>query len=399
MDEATTSEDLSDQFDERLRSQSFDELRSTFPNLTEKDLAVLMKLKQENINEKSGYSCSSQDEKQSYPPWIDIPTSVDAIISEMPEIDRTIILELQRANEESAFLAPTQTDIKSIPTTATEFLNVADGFVRRTIKLAKNIEFFKMISKEDQIALLKGSMVEIMMLRSAINYNVKSESWSLSTKNCLTTPTATATAPSPLSSSQSNRMTGQDSELSVIRATDSAVKEEMSSKSTAFAGGANVEKSTSGFDIGKLRSQFEQKSKEDGSEASSAAKIGAEILKSGSSETRAMFMSYAIFIKSLMKTIRGDVMVLKILIVLSLFSSDRQGLEEKHKVEEIQECYAHILQVYIASRYSQDKNLFAKVLMKLTDLRDINELHTRMLLQMKVDSIEPLLIEIFDLPI
>jgi hypothetical protein len=36
--------------------------------------------------------------------------------------------------------------------------------------------------------------------------------------------------------------------------------------------------------------------------------------------------------------------------------------------------------------------------MKLTDLRNINEIHTKMLLKMKLDNIEPLLAEIFDLP-
>lgn len=71
---------------------------------------------------------------------------------------------------------------------------------------------------------------------------------------------------------------------------------------------------------------------------------------------------------------------------------------DHHKVQEIQETYACILEDYISMRFNQESTLFARVVMKLTDLRNINEVHSKMLLRMKVDDFEPLLVEIFDLP-
>ena len=55
-------------------------------------------------------------------------------------------------------------------------------------QVAKNIASFRSLEKDDQISLLKGSVVDIMMLRSAVNYDPRTETWSLSTKvaHCLT---------------------------------------------------------------------------------------------------------------------------------------------------------------------------------------------------------------------
>ncbi|OWF55407.1 vitamin D3 receptor-like isoform X2 [Mizuhopecten yessoensis] len=443
---ASTSVELSEEFEAKICSQSRDELRSTFPNLSEKELGMLSKLKQENIDELK--SSRSTQEDEACPSWIESQELTEDTISKMPEINRSVLRELLRANEQSAFLANTSTEIKSIPTNATEFINVAEGFVRRVIKLAKNIEFFKMVTKEDQIALLKGSVTEIMMLRSAVNYDVATESWNLSTKTCLKNDQANSTSlpgKEPLGtslphSSQTSNVAANDNnhpadldltklhnvfppkdKSSPVLPDTAGIKMEVSSTSSStscsrtgasldieklraqFSGGADLSqlraKFSGGADLSQLRAQFQQKVKDGTLGDSPAAKIGAELLKNGNSETRAMFMSYATFIKSLMKTIHGDVLMLKILIMLSLFSSDRPGLEETHKIEEIQECYAQILQAYVGARFPDEKILFAKVIMKLTDLRDINELHTKMLLKMKVESIEPLLVEIFDLPL
>ncbi|XP_069115277.1 thyroid hormone receptor beta-like isoform X2 [Argopecten irradians] len=435
----STSESFSEEFESKIYTQSIDELRSAFPNLSEKDLGILTKLKQENVEEKRECS-TSKDE--SYPPWVDSEDCTERILSEMSEMNRSLVRELLRANDQGSFLANTSTQVRSIPTNAAEFINIADGFIRRLIKLAKNIEFFKMVTKEDQITLLKGSVTEIMMLRSAVNYDIKTESWSLSTKSCLKKDAAKSTDKEPLGinlphSSHLNNIQQTGSrdltDLSnVFPPKDrsgfgdmSGIKTEVTSTSTSCPRdgasfsienrgtqlpGSSGPSSTqihegdpgaqySAGDLHQLRAQSEQKMKGDHSGGASVSNLRADLLKKGNSETRAMFMSYSKFIKSLMKTINGDVTLLKLLIMLSLFSSDRPGLEERQKIEEIQECYAQIMQQYIMTRFPHEKTLFAKVIMKLTDLRDINELHSKMLLQMKVESIEPLLVEIFDLPI
>jgi hypothetical protein len=128
------------------------------------------------------------------------------------------------------------------------------------------------------------------------------------------------------------------------------------------------------------------------------SKLNASVLKMGSPEAQSMFLTYSKFVKSLMRIIHGDLLILKLMIMLSLFSADRPGLYQQDKIEEIQECYAKILQKYVKERFPDDLTLFAKIIMKLTDLRNINEIHTKMLLKMKLDNIEPLLAEIFDLP-
>jgi hypothetical protein len=105
----------------------------------------------------------------------------------------------------------------------------------------------------------------------------------------------------------------------------------------------------------------------------------------GSPEAQNMFLTYSKFVKSLMRIIHGDLLILKLLIMLSLFSADRPGLYQQDKIEEIQECYAKILQKYVKERFPDDLTLFAKIIMKLTDLRNINEIHTKMLLKMKLE--------------
>lgn len=277
-----------------------------------------------------------------------------------------------------------------------------------------------MVSKEDQIALLKGSVVEIMMLRSSVNYDVQSESWSLSTKTCLSskekgsfTPPVSSVVNSPVSpdSASSSYSDGKNPyfggasggfDMNMIN----SMRER--AEKMGFDISSMRERATSlGFDLSKMAgmgtghdsslgiAQDLSKSHESKNEE---MKISADILKMGSPEVQSMFLTYSKFVKSLMRIIHGDLLILKLLIMLSLFSADRPGLSQQDKIEEIQECYARILQKYVQERFPEDHTLFAKIIMKLTDLRNINEIHTKMLLKMKLDSIEPLLVEIFDLP-
>nr|KAG5708734.1 hypothetical protein BaRGS_034951 [Batillaria attramentaria] len=199
---------------------------------------------------------------------------VASAIDQLLPDQQSLVRELQFAMEETSFLAQTSTSMKSLPSTPTEFVNMAEGFVRKVIKVAKHIATFKTLPKDDQIALLKGSVVDIMMLRSAVNYDPYTESWNLSTKDCL------------------NRSTS-----------------------------------------------------------------------SSSSEV-----------------------------------ADRSELEGHERVQKVQEDYATALQAYAGLRFPEDRTLFARLVMKLTDLRNINEVHSKMLLKLKIDDMEPLLLEVFDLP-
>lgn len=380
---AASKQDVNDSLQDSIRSQNLHNLRMSFPNLSDKELDVLMKMKVEQYPE--GKDSSSE---LKYPSWSESQGIVADILANLPEIDQCILNELRIAHEQSSFLANTTTSLKAPPTNATEFVNLAEGFVRRIIKVAKNIEFFKMICKEDQIALLKGSVVEIMMLRSAINYNVETESWSFSTMKCLSKP------PGPSTSSESGSGQSHPGHLSQTDLTNRPFSKGME----AFSGAGQMGGLPNEEEMKRLREMMSSRIKAEEGVKSEVGAVSASILKAGGSETYNMFLTYSKFIKSLMRTIHGDLLALKLLIMLSLFSADRQGVLEHDKIQQIQECYAGILQKYVERRFPEDKIMFAKIVMKLTDLRNINEVHTKMLLKMKVDSIEPLLIEIFDLP-
>lgn len=378
-----------------------------------------MKLKTENQHVPCGINT---DLAQKYPTWIESQEIVNDIIESLPDLEKGILVELRRAHEQTEFLANTSASLKSAPKNTTEFVNLAEIFVRKIIKVAKYIEFFKMIAKDDQISLLKGSVVEIMMLRSAVNYDVQTESWSLNTKACISNPssktssTMTSAVSSPTTPESASSSTSGNSNPLMNGGMDMSMINAMRERAKMMGFDVDALRQQAaglGFDVAKLAGKahamgersadtvgldlsFKSEDSEENHE--STTRLSSDLLKMGNPETQNMFLTYSKFIKSLMKVIHGDLLILKILIMLSLFSPDRSGLCEPDKVQEIQECYAKVLQKYVRERFPDDSTLFAKIIMKLTDLRNINEVHTKMLLRMKVDNIEPLLVEIFDLP-
>ena len=58
-----------------------------------------------------------------------------------------------------------------------EFLNMADTSVRRLVRMAKNLAHFCKLDQRDQISLLKGAIVEVLVLRSSKMFNADSMSW------------------------------------------------------------------------------------------------------------------------------------------------------------------------------------------------------------------------------
>ena len=69
-----------------------------------------------------------------------------------------------------------------------------------------------------------------------------------------------------------------------------------------------------------------------------------------------------------------------------------------HKVEKAQEVYIQALLAYIQYRRPKGTNFFAKLLMKLVDLRTLSVEHADVLFALKVEkgSLPPLLSEYFD---
>lgn len=194
----------------------------------------------------------------------------------------------------------------------TEFLNMADTSVRRLVKMSKNLAHFRRLEQEDQISLLKGAVVEVLVLRSSKMFNSETMAWQVS-------------------------------------------KEGRSHQVSAMS------------------------------------------LNLGSPDSMLFIQQYRLFVGSLLRSTRQDNIALMLLIVMTVFSPDRARPASVPLVSRIQEEYANVLHEYVSVRYAREPMMLARLLQRLTDIRDLNEKHTSMLMNMKVDELEPLIVEIFDL--
>ena len=226
------------------------------------------------------------------------------------ERSRQLLDEVRKAFQLS-FDCPMERQAKAAPS-STDFLNMADSSVRRLVKMAKHIDAFRKLDQDDQISLLKGSVVEVLIMRSSKMFDTQSMGWMV------------------------------------------------------VKGGMPQNVSAAGL-------QF------------------------GNNESISFFQQYHRFATSLLAATRRDNVILMLMIVMTVLSPDRETLKTKEAVAQAQEIYAQILQEYIAFQYPGDELIFAKVLQKLADIRELNETHTQMLMHMKVDELEPLIVEIFDM--
>lgn len=58
-----------------------------------------------------------------------------------------------------------------------DVINMTDNAIRKLIKMSKKLTAFKNLCQEDQIALLKGSCTELMILRSVMTYDSEKDCW------------------------------------------------------------------------------------------------------------------------------------------------------------------------------------------------------------------------------
>lgn len=89
-------------------------------------------------------------------------TPVDEDVSQMIAEDCRL-----KSTEQSLLSDPAMVDV----------INLTAVAIRRLIKMAKKINAFKNMCQEDQVALLKGGCTEMMLLRSAMNYDVTKQTW------------------------------------------------------------------------------------------------------------------------------------------------------------------------------------------------------------------------------
>ena len=61
-------------------------------------------------------------------------------------------------------------------------INLTELAIKRIIKMSKQIYSFAQLCQEDQVALLKGGCIELMVLRSVMNYDTEKQTWQVRTR-------------------------------------------------------------------------------------------------------------------------------------------------------------------------------------------------------------------------
>ncbi|XP_050398810.1 vitamin D3 receptor isoform X1 [Patella vulgata] len=202
--------------------------------------------------------------------------------------------------------------VSANPKDSSDLFNLTDMFIRRLIKFGKVLPEFKMLSQEDQISILKGGIMEIFVLRSAMAFDKEKEKW---------------------------------------------------------------------------------KYKDEGGKKELDPKIIASALSSD------MYSSHIQFVRSLHELINSNRLILMLLFIIELFSPDRPNLKNKEHVARSQEKYSQWLKAYMESVYPVQtaKVLYPKVLMKLTDVRNLGAESAKLAAHVDISKLAPLQKEMFDL--
>ena len=114
-----------------------------------------------------------------------IANLVDPDCSLLTSNDQDNLAEVLHANETWASdLDPTDAQRHSSTTQSkVDIVNMADGAIRRLVKMTKKIASFRALDHHDQLTLLKNTCMEYLILRGAMSYNAKSNVWAGPTPN------------------------------------------------------------------------------------------------------------------------------------------------------------------------------------------------------------------------
>ncbi|ESO98546.1 hypothetical protein LOTGIDRAFT_142734 [Lottia gigantea] len=100
-----------------------------------------------------------------------------------------------------------------------------------------------------------------------------------------------------------------------------------------------------------------------------------------------------------LKSMSTDETEFAVLSAVCLVSGDRSGLKESVKIEQLQEPLLEALKHYVRSRREEQPHVFAKMLMKLTDLRSISVKGAERVLHLRLEKngeLPPLVVEMLD---
>ena len=105
------------------------------------------------------------------------------------------------------------------------------------------------------------------------------------------------------------------------------------------------------------------------------------------------------YCKSIKTIIRDDITIVVILIVIVLFSPEGPHVMTRELVSNIQDRYLVLLKHYLESKYTylRAADMFPQLISKMKELKELAEVHGRVLLDVNPNEIEPIMLEILDL--
>lgn len=228
--------------------------------------------------------------------------------------DNRIIEELVIAYRKSLEIQMDRDIPRSQASGFEDLVNIAELSIRRVIAMAKQIQVFKALRQSDQIHLLKGGSIELLILRSVITFDKERQHFL-----------------DPLDQEETKAMSVEQ-----------------------------LQRAENGTGL------FEEHMK---------------------------------FVRSLAISLQADETTLILLLCISLFSPDRGSLVDQKFISEQQERYSMLLEKYLQSKYPQAfaQRIFPRLLMKLTDIRNLNEEHSHVLLKVNPEGIQPLMKEVLEI--
>nr|KAF6343268.1 nuclear receptor subfamily 1 group H member 3 [Pipistrellus kuhlii] len=87
-----------------------------------------------------------------------------------------------------------------------------------------------------------------------------------------------------------------------------------------------------------------------------------------------------------------------LLIAISIFSADRPNVQDQLQVERLQHTYVEALHAYVSIHHPHDRLMFPRMLMKLVSLRTLSSVHSEQVFALRLQDkkLPPLLSEIWD---
>ncbi|XP_077832871.1 oxysterols receptor LXR-beta isoform X2 [Macaca mulatta] len=224
------------------------------------------------------------------------------------------------------------------------FTELAIISVQEIVDFAKQVPGFLQLGREDQIALLKASTIEIMLLETARRYNHETE--------CITFLKDFTYSKDDFH--RAGRAQGRLWGVTV--------------------GGARGEAVGPGF---RLRESLA---------ASRPAGLQVEFINPIFEFSRAM------------RRLGLDDAEYALLIAINIFSADRPNVQEPGRVEALQQPYVEALLSYTRIKRPQDQLRFPRMLMKLVSLRTLSSVHSEQVFALRLQDkkLPPLLSEIWD---